>query len=358
MPNIIQARSPFYITRTVTGGSGITKLTFKLGMNIDSSAVPTLSGNTANFTIVKNVPTLDTTNVVILDVSPFLKEFFRYLPFTYGDTRLSNNTYGGTVRFGYEILDQNEVSLQTGDYYVQDGYNYFKEGPNPNLPSNGIYLSNNYYVANKDYAFNIGVLNDGTYLGATIGATTYNFTVEDNLTTKVKQMWVYLNTYADGEIVNVIFTAAVGDPVTIQLEVREECKYEPVNVMFLNKFGNYEVFTFFKANQKQIQTKSNTYNANLLVAGSYDSRLHQKQRFNISAKESISMNSGFLPESSNETITQMLLSSHVYIVDVPNNDFIPINITDSSKTLQTRVNDKVINHTIRADYAFDKIQSV
>ena len=353
MANIIQARSPFYLNQPVLSGSGITQVVFNLGIDINSSALPTLS----DFSIVKNVPTTEDTSLV-LDVSPFLREYFRYLPFTYGDTRVANNTYGGTVRFAYEIKDQDGVLLSSGDYYVQDGYNYFKEGNNPNLPANGIYLSSNYYVVNKDYAFNIGVLNDGTYLGATIGATVYNFTVEDNLTTKVKQMWVYLNSYADGEIVNVIFTPAVGDPVTIQLEVREECKYEPVNVMFLNKFGNYEIFSFFKANQKQVKTSSDSFNANLLSGGSYDSRLHQKQRYNVSALESITMNSGYLPESSNERIVQLLLSEHVYIVDVENNDFIPINITDSSKTLQTRVNDKVINHTVKAEYAFNKIQSV
>ena len=79
----------------------------------------------------------------------------------------------------------------------------------------------------------------------------------------VKHMWVDLGTYSDGDVIDVDFKLASSTVETVQIEVREECKYEPAHLHFLNRFGQFEVMSFSKAKQERVSIKSETAMVNI-----------------------------------------------------------------------------------------------
>ena len=83
---------------------------------------------------------------------------------------------------------------------------------------------------------------------------------------------------------------------------------------------------------------------------------HQDKRFNIIANETITLNSGFVPESMNDTFKELLLSQYVWMVR--SGETLPMNVEESSFTYKTGLNDRLINYTINLKYAFDTINNV
>ena len=78
---------------------------------------------------------------------------------------------------------------------------------------------------------------------------------------------------------------------TITLEVQEECKYQPFDVMFKNKFGAWEIMTFFKASKEGLQVQKSTFKNNYVANGSYNVSKHTYQDFNTNGREKIQLNS-------------------------------------------------------------------
>jgi hypothetical protein len=62
----------------------------------------------------------------------------------------------------------------------------------------------------------------------------------------------------------------------------------------------------------------------------------------------------------NEAIKQLLVSEKVWIRKVQggSEQTIPINILNTAETIKTGLNDKVIQYTITAEYAFDMISNI
>ena len=68
------------------------------------------------------------------------------------------------------------------------------------------------------------------------------------------------------------------------------------------------------------------------------------------------LNTGYYPEDYNDVFKEMQLSEDAWIeID---NQIIPVNITDSSFSYKTSLNDKLINYTIKIDFAFDTINNI
>lgn len=65
-------------------------------------------------------------------------------------------------------------------------------------------------------------------------------------------------------------------------------------------------------------------------------------------------------DSVNASIKQLLVSEQVWIrkVESGSEQTVPINITDTQQTFKTGVNDKVVQYTITAEYAFDMISNI
>jgi hypothetical protein len=143
---------------------------------------------------------------------------------------------------------------------------------------------------------------------------------------------------------------------TINVENIDECKYTPYKLTFVNKFGAFQDLYFFKRSDINLTTEGESYKRNNVISGVYDISKHQTTNLNKSGNKSISLNSGFVDEQFNEVFEQLLLSEKVWITY--NSNVLPINLKTSTLKYQTRLNDKLINYTIEADFAFNSINNV
>lgn len=145
-----------------------------------------------------------------------------------------------------------------------------------------------------------------------------------------------------------------------KLEIRniEECKFTPYKLVFVNKYGALQDLWMFKRSNLSIKKEEETFRSSTLLSttGTYNTFEHQDKTFNINAKESLSLNTGFYPEEYNEVFRQFTLSERVWIEY--DNKTLPVTVKSSDFSFQTKLNDKLINYTIDVEFAFDKINSV
>ena len=137
----------------------------------------------------------------------------------------------------------------------------------------------------------------------------------------------------------------------------EECKYEPKKIVFVNKLGVKEDLWFFKKSTHSISTEKETFRANTVnsyVSG--DLSNHVYKDFNINGRESMTLNTGFVPESFKENFKQLMLSEKVWIDNGA--DLLPVNIKNTELDLKQSVNEKLINYTIEIEYSYDKINNI
>tara|TARA_R110000782_G_scaffold29202_1_gene72807 strand:- start:4629 stop:5753 length:1125 start_codon:yes stop_codon:yes gene_type:complete len=142
----------------------------------------------------------------------------------------------------------------------------------------------------------------------------------------------------------------------VKVKSIEECKYEPLKVSFINKFGALQDVWFFKRSNKDLSTTKESFKRNTLVTNNYQLDKHQQKNLFKKGNEKMTLNTGYYPEEYNEVFRQMQLSEDAWIEI--NNEVLPINISDSSFSFKTSLNDKLINYTIKIDFAFDTINNI
>ena len=170
---------------------------------------------------------------------------------------------------------------------------------------------------------------------------------------------ICLNEFLDNNVtfpVDTIYINSDDGVSIVKVENISECKYEPYKLSFINKFGALQNLWFFKRSNKQLSTKTEDFKRNTLVANSYAFDKHQQKSLYKIGNEKMDLNTGFYPEEYNEVFKQMQLSEDCWIeID---NVVLPVNISDSSFSYKTSLNDKLINYNIKIDFAFDTINNI
>lgn len=244
--------------------------------------------------------------------------------------------------------------------YAVDGYSYFSEGANFESEK-ALCLSSPYlYVpSGESIRFPIN-RREGLYYKEFRNGNTDDANPDIEIT--------LVNTDFSGQQVQ--YLASTNDTVDrIQIcradntydEVRivrlDECKYEPLKLKFVNRYGCMEDLWFFKLSKLKTKIESKEYQNNQILSdGTYNTFEHQFRRFNSQAKESLVVNSGFVDESMNEAFTQLLMSTKVWIEY--NNQILPVNISSKELEHKTSLNDKLIQYTLNVDFAFNKINTI
>ena len=181
---------------------------------------------------------------------------------------------------------------------------------------------------------------------------TINDTITINSTLNSSELIKYINVdvslAVDEDYIEVTYNGE-----TITLLITDECRYTPKDIHFLNKEGAQQVFTFFKASEDKINIDAEDYETDKQPVNYF----HQFQKMNIQAKESFKVNTGFVDQSTNEDIKQLLLSSKVWLYDEDLN-YIPLNVNSKSLTYKTRQKDRLINYEIDFNYAFNEINTI
>ena len=74
------------------------------------------------------------------------------------------------------------------------------------------------------------------------------------------------------------------------------------------------------------------------------------------AQTKIELNTGFVNEDFNQAVEELLLSENVWIRF--ESKTLPVIPTKLDMTFKTSVNDRLINHTLQFEFAFNKINNV
>ena len=295
-----------------------------------------------------------------------------------------------TIYVDYRITKYISNVAQTPDAPVLGlrgfyGYGYFEEGSNPQLLQ-GLLQSNTTILKSDDDALRVPVDNENTTSVAFLnkGEQIYVWTALAGL--KIRDQIQYVSTaakdvdnYRERVIdsggtfennpclqdflrnetiypVDEVIVNAVEGVTVIKVNNISECKFNPYKLTFINKFGVYQDLWMFKKNSISIAATEEKFKRNILTNGSYNTYNHQSTILSKNAKQNLTLNSGYYPESNNELFKQLILSERVWIEY--DNKTLPILITSNSLGFKTSLNDRLIDYTIQVEFAYQTINNV
>tara|TARA_R110000803_G_C11966845_1_gene319350 strand:- start:100 stop:1596 length:1497 start_codon:yes stop_codon:yes gene_type:complete len=333
--------------------------------------------------VIKSVATSTNQASISFNISEFAKSFFT-ADLAASGTQVNWNPF-------IDIFPKYTKSGKNFSSYpvfgvAYNGYGYFEDGVNPQMDS-GLAQSNNKIIAysGRGFQFPVDVTaisravqqRDGETVNISDFSSDITFSTQalrstasglgniidlEDLATNSGSEYFYnqnAETFLDSSDsgADTVFLERVdGGTETIQISYIKECKQEPIKLTFTNKYGALQSVWFFKNNKVSMKVKEDSFRRNTLSQGIYSGQSHQYKNLYKSGKQSIDLNSGFYPESYNEVFRQMMLSQDVWLQI--SDRVLPVNISDSNIDFKTSINDKLIEYSIKCDFAFDTINSI
>lgn len=160
--------------------------------------------------------------------------------------------------------------------------------------------------------------------------------------------------------------ASVNDQPTLRYEIICEPKYNVIDCLFINKWGCWDSFSFIKKSMQKLAITSSRYKKNIGFVDrgalgtstpkySYSLTDHQNVQYNKNGIKSITVNTGFVDESFNLLLEEMMLSERVYLIidDVVE----PVVLNTQNVDFKTSVNDKLINYELEFNFAYNAINN-
>lgn len=370
--SLILTRSPFFISKGNLDNAS-------LGLNIgyvDSSGVQ----------IVLQTYTFAYRGIQRIDISPFIRDYLEDYEIVTATTYLNG-----------DISEVAQTEVVT-NYLAVDGYSYYEEGYNVDKCDE---LEDNlFYAGSSDLIYrysSVGLslpfvhckltspydVTVSYYEGDNVFYTqNVDFTNNNETSVKVQYITDYVsynlgdgnsNDIEDGNsnilsvvseisedsrayVTKVVIDDGGGNEKELTVVTIDKCKYEPYKIVFRNKLGVYEDMWFFRKSMKSLSVNKENYRPNIVESFASGSFKHQKEDFNVNGNETIMLNTGFIPESFNESIKQLMLSESVFLdyEDVRR----PVNIIDTELQYKQHVNDKLINYAINFSFSNDVINNI
>jgi len=296
------------------------------------------------------------------NISPFILEFIDKYFLDYSTstiTEADNNewcigeyiTYYSTDGTTYTLIDTIEFCAVNGYSTVEEGMNFdltktkgylLLANPNIKVYWNTIIPYYNFICREKNIDYTAKWI-DKT--GSVLKSQTFYTGVDEFFNYAIPLVY---QTSVRVEIYN------ESNVLLVKVETEEICEPTyPIQVIwFLNKFGGWNQFTFFKASYNSIDIKNSDY-ALMQKEVDYDYRRGQTKPFNINGNQSIKVNSGWLTEDYFEWIQDMMLSETILL-----NPETPVTIKTTSMQKKTYLKDKNINYTLEFDFANKLINNI
>jgi hypothetical protein len=336
-------------------GCNLDMYIYKGDFLLDRPATPTYQLNTLSTSI---------NETIYFDLSDMIKD---YLEPVYSDTSTPVCECVWVDVFPTVNYNGTDYALAPEYHRAFIGYGYFEDGPNPLL------IDYSPDAAHNDYK---EILNESPKIIIPTGED-FEIAVDSNLVDTVEyfdssDVSLKLDTItgSDASSSQIIYSTSPDAVETsyvvvtnldtstsqINVEYQDECLYTPYRLTFINRNGVYERLWFFKNSEKKASYDKDEFRRNTMSAGSYNLVDHQQKNLFKKSKETLKINSGFYSEDFNDVFNQLMLSESVWINY--NSRELPVNIKDSSFTFKTRFNEKLINHTLELEFAFDKVNSV
>lgn len=284
------------------------------------------------------------------------------------------------------ILDIEQTPNSVVQTVAFDGYGYFEDGVNPQLTDKLLQSNDTLYVYDNNYFYipiqqdkltkvdlkSNGVIIDTQnftptidsadvirYIGYTnptqcsVATINYLFENADNYLFEDGNNFIF-NTSDFIDEIFITYSDATTKSVTVKTIF--EPKYTPYSITFVNKYGALQSVWMMKRSDISINIESETYRGYLYNNYNYDISQHQYRNFNVTGKQTLSLNSGFYPESFNAIFKELLLSEKIWVYY--EQKLLPVTIKSKELAFKTQVSDKLIDYKIDFEFAFDTINSV
>ena len=378
MSTIIRTRSPFFIRTPQETDVNLSyfqiNITIK-GGELLAAACPT---NLGTYSLQKKP--LGTEDSVSFDISELVNDFIeqKFVSNTPTGYDISADTQSVWVRVFTSARESDGTLIgteTTTNYLAQEGYNDFKDGVNyttePIAMISGSYIQYNkgdyiYLPVNAERVVSVTFKNNGSTI------STYGVLDDGDANQKIDYA---SNTQLSQELDEAVVQYDTNLTTSITLKQIEECKYPVHKIVFLNRWGAFQDLYFFKKSTETLDSRSENFQSSIFKArsvsysikeevcteniayNSYSTTAHAKKTFNANATESISLNTGFVPESMNPYFEELMVSEYVWLVDSANVVY-PVNLKDSSFTYKTGLNDKMINYTMNFEKSFNLVNNI
>lgn len=242
------------------------------------------------------------------------------------------------------------VYTKQGVYLALYGYGYFQDLYNPQ-PLSSVLIDNNSHTHIRGYDNRVHFLtNNLTTLTVNGSGVTVALDTDFNYNNVAS---INLNDYdASATTLTLVFTYPL-ETRTLIYTVKEECKYEVINCVFINKYGLPQSLFFTKAQKRSDEVESSDYRGLISEFGVFNTTDHVYKTFNSNGRSKVSCNTDYLNESENETFKQLLLSEQVWLIE--DGIINPVTVDKKSIEYKTKLVDKLIQYVIDFKYSFDMI---
>lgn len=241
-----------------------------------------------------------------------------------------------------------------------DGYGYYDEGSNPSLSARALISNTTIWVPPS------GTVRIPVYTSAaTAAVSSVKYYSNGSL---VESDSIAPSGFSNAQISYPSSTQTV-DEVRVYyssdtaydsyaVKYMDCSKYDTYKITFVNKFGALQDLYFTGKSTESISVQKDSYKSNVIDIANqtYSSTAHQFRDFDIKGRQSMVLNTGYVSEDYNEPIKQLLLSEKVWMT--VGSDVIPVNVATNSLTMQTSLNDKLVNYILEFNFAHDTIQNV
>jgi hypothetical protein len=357
--NILLSKSPYIVE---VSGAGVVGGKVEIYMWKETQLVP----SKPQYTLSKLSPASNVTSV-FFDVAPYVNEFISSYNRDINSSTLDVNTnyqlYTNVSIIAYKLVGTTYTLISSVQYSAFKGYSYENQGininPLPYLLDQKTYYY--HYDSTKTYdtlkAGDITVYNtynfdfeyfnlNFVYTNLKTGASHTNNIDDESHYSKWKNIYrVYPAYWADGNKLEIINTDTSTTVATYYFKPIEECRYSPVTLDFINKYGAWQREFLFKNSTDSINVESQSYKNYRAITNSYNAQENLVTTFNTNGNESIKTNTGWVDENFKDTIKQILLSDRILI----NNR--PATITTKQVDLQKNINNKLINYSLDFNFS-------
>ena len=305
------------------------------------------------YTLSKLIPASNNLET-LYDISPYIREYIRFASCSAGGNAAVTNptTERVNVRVKrYKLVVSTYTLLDTTDYIAFDGSTYYESGYNFDLGNYGLDAGNYYYNPTSD----AGKIRVTT--GASFTARYTSFASPPAITSLAVASSTFdiprvrTANVNEGNKVEILNGASAVE-VTYYFYPLEECKYTPVIIDFVNKYGAWQREFFFKASNDTLSVENTEYNLLQTDSFNYNTLEGQRKVFNANGKKSIKVNTGWVYETWSDVLKQIMLSERILI------DNKPAKINTKSTELFKSINTKQINYSLDFEFAYDVINSV
>ena len=332
------------------------------------NGTPSNSGSVANYTLVKYP---NESNVGIFDVGRILNSTLT-APAAENSSNVKYFKVDGYYAYLSSSVFVTASHAESGIYKALDGYAIFDEPIGQQITSKSIHwpLMTDGPVSQSVLADDYGTA--GVFVGTTGGSVptklVYSGSLgngEFNLSGSVsssQQVQQYpqapqeagfpISTASDYYTIQAFDgSTALGTPIYFEVVCKQ--KYPNVRIKWKNRYGQFDWFDFYMVNKQSFSTTVRGYQPQLgtwtgtsLSYNQYDS---SNLNYIVDSKQTISVNTDWVPENYNEIFKQLLVSEEIYWVK-SQTDLAPLTIATDSVTFKTGVVDKVIQYGFDFDF--------